>query len=70
MGCCWSDDSIKNIKNDEDKIIIDIMEINHGMSSNVFKSMTLESDMLICKKVKKRYKSLAMKEIEILKQLK
>ena len=41
MGCCWSDDSIKNIKNDEDKIIIDIMEINHGMSSNVFKSMTL-----------------------------
>ena len=70
MGCCWSDDSIKNIKNDEDKIIIDIIEINHGMSSNVFKSMTLESDMLICKKVKKRYKSLAMKEIEILKLLK
>ncbi len=56
MGCCWSDDSIKNIRkiNDEDKIIIDVMEINHGMSSNVFKSMTLDSDMLICKKVKKK----------------
>tara|TARA_B100001063_G_C16772508_1_gene562666 strand:+ start:1518 stop:2339 length:822 start_codon:yes stop_codon:yes gene_type:complete len=71
MGCCWSSESItNNIKSNEEKIIIDVVEINHGMSSNVFKSMTLESDMLICKKVKKRYKPLALKEIEILKKIK
>ena len=71
MGCCWSDDSIKNIiRSNEEKIIVDVVEINHGMSSQVFKSMSLDSDMLICKKVKRKYKLLALKEIEILKKIK
>ena len=75
MGCCWSDNSEKNIlnkKNQEEKkpnSFIDLYQIDRGMSSNVFKSMTMNYDILVCKKVKMKYMDLAFKEIDVLKKI-